>query len=234
MVESGIPAEVEGRTKGLHSLHQKIQRQQRSIDQIYDLMAVRVITDTVKNCYAALGVVHQIWRPVPGRFKDYIAMARPNLYQSLHTTVIHAGQPFEIQIRTQEMHRIAEQGVAAHWKYKDGRAIGADGDDQRIVWMRQLIEWVQEMEEPSEFLVHSQSGPLPRRGLHLLAERPRCRAAVVAPRLSISPIPFIPKSATNAPAPKSTVKSSRCATCSPTVTSLRFSRRKVTGQAATG
>ncbi|MGB6525605.1 MAG: HD domain-containing protein, partial [Candidatus Acidiferrales bacterium] len=104
MVESGIPAEVEGRTKGLHSLHQKIQRQQRSIDQIYDLMAVRVITDTVKNCYAALGVVHQIWRPVPGRFKDYIAMARPNLYQSLHTTVIHAGQPFEIQIRTQEMH----------------------------------------------------------------------------------------------------------------------------------
>ncbi|MFZ0416141.1 MAG: bifunctional (p)ppGpp synthetase/guanosine-3',5'-bis(diphosphate) 3'-pyrophosphohydrolase [Candidatus Acidiferrales bacterium] len=163
MVESGIPAEVEGRTKGLHSLHQKIQRQQRSIDQIYDLMAVRVITDTVKNCYAALGVVHQIWRPVPGRFKDYIAMARPNLYQSLHTTVIHAGQPFEIQIRTQEMHRIAEQGVAAHWKYKDGRATsGADSqrdghkdgqrDDQRIVWMRQLIEWVQEMEEPSEFL----------------------------------------------------------------------------------
>ncbi|HEV2287969.1 MAG TPA: bifunctional (p)ppGpp synthetase/guanosine-3',5'-bis(diphosphate) 3'-pyrophosphohydrolase [Candidatus Acidoferrales bacterium] len=162
MVESGIPAEVEGRTKGLHSLHQKIQRQQRSIDQIYDLMAVRVITDTVKNCYAALGVVHQIWRPVPGRFKDYIAMPRPNLYQSLHTTVIHAGQPFEIQIRTQEMHRIAEQGVAAHWKYKDGHAAsGADSreghkegqrDDQRIVWMRQLIEWVQEMEEPSEFL----------------------------------------------------------------------------------
>lgn len=160
MVESGIPAEVEGRTKGLFSLHQKMLRQQRSLDQIYDLMAVRVITDTVKNCYAALGVVHQIWRPVPGRFKDYIAMPRPNLYQSLHTTVIHSGQPFEIQFRTQEMHRIAEQGVAAHWKYKDayspsGRA-GSDvddqRDDQRVLWMRQLIEWVQEMEEPSEFL----------------------------------------------------------------------------------
>jgi GTP diphosphokinase / guanosine-3',5'-bis(diphosphate) 3'-diphosphatase len=150
MVESGIPAEVEGRTKGLFSLHQKMLRQQRSIDQIYDLMAVRVITDTVKNCYAALGVVHQIWRPVPGRFKDYIAMPRPNLYQSLHTTVIHSGQ---------DMHRIAEQGVAAHWKYKDARGSsgrpGADADDrddQRVVWMRQLIEWVQEMEEPTEFL----------------------------------------------------------------------------------
>lgn len=164
MVENGIPAEVEGRTKGLFSLHQKMLRQQRSIDQIYDLMAVRVITDTEKNCYAALGVVHQIWRPVPGRFKDYISMPRPNLYQSLHTTVLHSGQPFEIQIRTQDMHRIAEQGVAAHWKYKDARAPsgrpGADGrvdvddqrDDQRVVWMRQLIEWVQEMEEPSEFL----------------------------------------------------------------------------------
>src|SRR5579875_1314865 len=151
MVESGIPAEVQGRVKRLYSLHLKIQKQQRMLDQVYDLLAVRVITDTVKNCYAALGVIHQIWRPVPGRFKDYIAMPRPNLYQSLHTTVIHSGQPFEVQIRTQEMHRIAEQGVAAHWKYKDGHAASA-ADDQRIVWMRQLIEWVQEMQEPSEFL----------------------------------------------------------------------------------
>jgi guanosine-3',5'-bis(diphosphate) 3'-pyrophosphohydrolase len=153
MVESGIPAEVQARTKRLYSLHQKIQKQQRTLDQVYDLLAVRVITDTVKNCYAALGVIHQIWRPVPGRFKDFIAMPRPNLYQSLHTTVIHAGQPFEVQIRTQEMHRIAEQGVAAHWKYKDGRAESASSpDDQRIIWMRHLIEWVQEMQEPSEFL----------------------------------------------------------------------------------
>lgn len=152
MVENGIPAEVQGRTKRLYSLHLKIQKQQRNLDQIYDLLAVRVITDTVKNCYAALGVIHQIWRPVPGRFKDYIAMPRPNLYQSLHTTVIHSGQPFEVQIRTQEMHRIAEQGVAAHWKYKGGTEVASSADDQRIVWMRHLIEWVQEMQEPSEFL----------------------------------------------------------------------------------
>jgi GTP pyrophosphokinase len=151
MVESGIPAEVQARIKRMYSLHLKIQKQQRTLDQVFDLLAVRVVTDTVKNCYAALGVIHQIWPPVPGRFKDYIAMPRPNLYQSLHTTVIHAGQPFEVQIRTQEMHRIAEQGVAAHWKYKDGREV-SHADDQRIVWMRQLIEWVQEMQEPSEFL----------------------------------------------------------------------------------
>ncbi|MGC1202787.1 MAG: bifunctional (p)ppGpp synthetase/guanosine-3',5'-bis(diphosphate) 3'-pyrophosphohydrolase, partial [Candidatus Acidiferrales bacterium] len=157
MIESGIPAEVQGRIKRIYSIHVKSQKQQRTLDQIFDLLAVRVITDTVKNCYGALGVIHQIWRPVPGRFKDYIAMPRPNLYQSLHTAVIHGGQPFEVQIRTQEMHRIAEQGVAAHWKYKDGHDASASSssnsaDDQRIVWMRQLIEWVKEMQEPSEFL----------------------------------------------------------------------------------
>jgi len=151
LVENGIPAELEARVKGLYSLHRKIIRQERSLDQIYDLLAVRVISDTDRNCYAALGVVHHIWRPVPGRFKDYIAMPRPNLYQSLHTTVIHSGQPFEIQIRTQEMHRIAEEGVAAHWKYKDGKPVSS-GDDQRITWMRQLIEWSQELQEPGEFL----------------------------------------------------------------------------------
>jgi GTP diphosphokinase / guanosine-3',5'-bis(diphosphate) 3'-diphosphatase len=151
LVENGIPAELEARVKGLYSLHRKILRQERSLEQVYDLLAVRVITDNERSCYAALGVVHHIWRPVPGRFKDYIAMARPNLYQSLHTTVIHGGQPFEIQIRTQEMHRIAEEGVAAHWKYKDGKPSSGD-DDQRITWMRQLIEWSQELQEPGEFL----------------------------------------------------------------------------------
>ncbi len=151
LVENGIPAELEARVKGLYSLHRKILRQERSLEQVYDLLAVRVITDNDRSCYAALGVVHHIWRPVPGRFKDYIAMARPNLYQSLHTTVIHGGQPFEIQIRTQEMHRIAEEGVAAHWKYKDGKPSSGD-DDQRITWMRQLIEWSQELQEPGEFL----------------------------------------------------------------------------------
>jgi GTP diphosphokinase / guanosine-3',5'-bis(diphosphate) 3'-diphosphatase len=151
LVENSIPAEVQGRIKGLYSLHDKITRQQRPLEQVYDLLAVRVITDTERNCYAALGVIHQIWRPVPGRFKDYIAMSRPNLYQSLHTTVIHRGQPFELQIRTQEMHRIAEEGVAAHWKYKDGKQV-SEADDRRIAWMRQLIEWAQEMQEPGEFL----------------------------------------------------------------------------------
>ena len=151
LVETGIPAEVQARVKRAYSLHLKIQKQQRVIEQVYDLLAVRVITDSIKNCYATLGVIHQIWPPVPGRFKDYIAMPRPNLYQSLHTTVIHGGQAFEVQIRTQEMHRIAEQGIAAHWKYKDGHAV-SNADDQRIVWMRQLIEWVQEMQEPSEFM----------------------------------------------------------------------------------
>ena len=149
--DSGITAEVEGRIKRLYSVHQKSLRQHRTLDQIYDLLAIRIITDTIRSCYAALGVVHQAWRPVPGRFKDYIAMPRPNLYQSLHTTVIYAGQTFEVQIRTQEMHRIAEQGVAAHWRYKDGKEV-SDADDQRILWMRQLIEWVKEMQEPSDFL----------------------------------------------------------------------------------
>src|SRR5579864_2143583 len=151
LVENGIPAELEARVKGLYSLHRKIVRQESGLEQVYDLLAVRVITDTERNCYAALGVMHHIWRPVPGRFKDYIAMPRPNLYQSLHTTVLHGGQSFEVQIRTQEMHRIAEQGVAAHWRYKDGANV-SDGDDQRVVWMRQLIEWAREMREPAEFL----------------------------------------------------------------------------------
>jgi guanosine-3',5'-bis(diphosphate) 3'-pyrophosphohydrolase len=151
LVEAGIPAELEARVKSLFSLNQKVVRQERGLEQVYDLLAVRVITDSERNCYAALGVVHHIWRPVPGRFKDYIAMPRPNLYQSLHTTVLHGGQPFEVQIRTQEMHRIAEEGVAAHWKYKGGKP-SSDDDDQRIAWMRQLIEWSQELQEPGEFL----------------------------------------------------------------------------------
>ena len=151
LVEGGIPAELEARVKGLYSLHRKMLRQQSSLEQVYDLLAIRVVTDSERSCYAALGVVHHIWRPVPGRFKDYIAMPRPNLYQSLHTTVLHGGQPFEVQIRTQEMHRLAEEGVAAHWKYKGGKP-ASDNDDQRIAWMRQLIEWSQELQEPGEFL----------------------------------------------------------------------------------
>jgi GTP pyrophosphokinase len=151
LVENGIPAELEARVKSLYSLHRKMLRQETGLEQVYDLLAVRVITDSERNCYAALGVVHHIWRPVPGRFKDYIAMVRPNLYQSLHTTVLHSGQSFEVQIRTQDMHRTAEEGVAAHWKYKSGKP-GSEDDDKRIAWMRQLIEWSQELQEPGEFL----------------------------------------------------------------------------------
>lgn len=146
-----IPGRVEGRIKRPYSIHQKMIRQNLTLDQIYDLLALRVITDSVKNCYAALGVVHQLWHPVPGRFKDYLAMPSANLYQSLHTSVLYQGQHFEVQIRTEEMHRVAEQGIAAHWMYKDAADI-TPTDAQRVAWLRQLIEWAKEVEDPSEFL----------------------------------------------------------------------------------
>ncbi len=146
----GIPARVEGRVKRAFSVYQKLRRQTISIEQVYDLFALRIITDSVKNCYGALGVIHNEWRPVPGRVKDFIAIPRPNLYQSLHTSVVGPeGRHVEIQIRTDEMHRIAEEGIAAHWKYKEGKR-GAQ-DDQRIAWLRQLVEWQQEMRDPAEF-----------------------------------------------------------------------------------
>ena len=152
MKETNVPARVEGRIKRLYSIWQKLRRQQISIEQVYDLLAVRIITDDVKNCYAALGVIHNTWRPVPGRIKDFIAIPRPNLYQSLHTSVIGPhGQPFEVQIRTEEMHRIAEEGIAAHWKYKDGRPLRQQ-DEERFAWLRHLVEWQQEMRDPGEFL----------------------------------------------------------------------------------
>lgn len=148
----GIPARVEARLKRPYSIYQKIKRQKISIDQVYDLMAIRIVTDSVKNCYAALGVIHNEWRPVPGRIKDFIAIPRPNLYQSLHTSVVGPhGQHFEVQIRTEEMHRIAEEGIAAHWKYKEGRK-GPAEDDQRIAWLRHLVEWQREMQDPGEFM----------------------------------------------------------------------------------
>src|SRR5579864_4840451 len=148
----GIPAKVEARMKRAYSVYQKMKRQKIGVDQVYDLLALRIITDSVKNCYAALGVIHNEWRPVPGRIKDFIAIPRPNLYQSLHTSVIGPqGQPFEVQIRTEEMHRIAEEGIAAHWKYKEGRK-GPGQEDQRIGWLRQLVEWQKELHDPGEFM----------------------------------------------------------------------------------
>jgi GTP pyrophosphokinase len=149
---AGIEATIEGRTKRLHSIHQKLRRQRIELDQVYDFVALRVMVHGIPDCYAALGVIHNLWRPVPGRIKDFIAMPRPNGYQSLHTSVIaDDGQPFEIQIRTQEMHRVAEEGIAAHWKYKEGRT-GYDKDDHAFAWLRQLLEWQQEVKDPHEFL----------------------------------------------------------------------------------
>jgi GTP pyrophosphokinase len=149
---AGIDAVVEGRIKRLHSIHQKLRRQRIDLEQVYDFVALRVLVHGVPDCYAALGVLHNTWRPVPGRIKDFIAMPRPNGYQSLHTSVIgDEGQPFEVQIRTHEMHRIAEEGIAAHWKYKEGRT-GVDKDDHAFSWLRQLLEWQQEVKDPHEFL----------------------------------------------------------------------------------
>ncbi|MGD1090840.1 MAG: bifunctional (p)ppGpp synthetase/guanosine-3',5'-bis(diphosphate) 3'-pyrophosphohydrolase [Bryobacteraceae bacterium] len=152
LAREGIPARVDGRLKRAYSVFEKLKRQKISLDQVYDLLAVRIITDSVKNCYAALGVIHNEWRPIPGRIKDFIAIPRPNLYQSLHTSVMGpGGRHFEVQIRTEEMHRIAEEGIAAHWKYKEGRR-GPAADDQRIAWLRQLVEWQRDMRDSGEFM----------------------------------------------------------------------------------
>jgi GTP diphosphokinase / guanosine-3',5'-bis(diphosphate) 3'-diphosphatase len=152
LAREGIPARVEGRLKRPYSVWLKLKRQKIPIEQVYDLLALRIITDSLKNTYGALGVIHNEWPPIPGRIKDFIAMPRPNGYQSLHTSVMGAGgQAFEVQIRTEEMHRLAEEGVAAHWKYKEGRR-GASDDEQYMQWMRQLIEWQQEMRDPGEFM----------------------------------------------------------------------------------
>ncbi|MDX2268917.1 MAG: bifunctional (p)ppGpp synthetase/guanosine-3',5'-bis(diphosphate) 3'-pyrophosphohydrolase [Bryobacter sp.] len=152
LAREGIPARVEGRVKRPYSVWLKLRRQKISIDQVYDLLAIRIITDSLKNVYGALGVIHNEWPPIPGRIKDFIAMPRQNGYQSLHTSVMgRGGQAFEVQIRTEEMHRLAEEGVAAHWKYKEGRR-GSSNDEQYMQWMRQLIEWQQEMRDPGEFM----------------------------------------------------------------------------------
>ena len=155
IVNAGIKAHIDGRVKHFYSIYKKMVNQNKTIDQIYDLFAVRIIVDSVKDCYAALGVIHEIYKPIPGRFKDYIAMPKPNMYQSLHTTLIgSSGQPFEIQIRTYEMHKAAEFGIAAHWKYKtaaDGK-IASDAEEEKLSWLRQILEWQQDMADNKEFL----------------------------------------------------------------------------------
>ena len=156
MVEAGIKAQVDGRVKHFFSIYKKMVNQNKTIDQIYDLFAVRILVDTVKDCYAALGVIHEMYKPIPGRFKDYIAMPKPNMYQSLHTTLIGPnGQPFEIQIRTFEMHKTAEYGIAAHWKYKeasDGKTSTGNREEEKLNWLRQILEWQRDMSDNKEFM----------------------------------------------------------------------------------
>ncbi len=150
--ENNIPATIASRIKRNYSIYLKMKKQKISIEQVYDFIALRIITDSVKNCYAALGFMHQIGRPVPGRIKDFIAIPKPNLYQSLHTSIVtEKGQTCEIQIRTQEMHRVAEEGIAAHWKYKEGKAAKVK-EEQHVIWLRQLLEYHQEVKDPREFL----------------------------------------------------------------------------------
>ena len=156
--EAGIKAEISGRAKHFFSIYKKMVNQDKTIDQIYDLFAIRIIVDTIKDCYAALGVMHEKYKPIPGRFKDYIAMPKPNMYQSLHTTLIGpSGQPFEVQIRTFEMHRTAEYGIAAHWKYKEENNNGTATnttvtEEEKLSWLRQILEWQQEMSDNQEFM----------------------------------------------------------------------------------
>ena len=156
MDDANIKAQVDGRVKHFFSIYKKMVNQDKTIDQIYDLFAVRILVDTVKDCYAALGVIHEMYKPIPGRFKDYIAMPKPNMYQSLHTTLIGPnGQPFEIQIRTYEMHRTAEYGIAAHWKYKessDGKAPVGKSEEEKLNWLRQILEWLRDMSDNKEFM----------------------------------------------------------------------------------
>jgi GTP pyrophosphokinase len=153
LAEVGIKADIQGRPKHFYSIYKKMEEKGRDLNELYDLIAVRVIVESVKDCYGTLGIIHTLWKPIPGRFKDYIAMPKPNMYQSLHTTVMgYKGEPFEIQIRTLEMHRTAEFGIAAHWKYKEGAKGGSKDFEKRLAWLRQILEWQTEVRDTKEFM----------------------------------------------------------------------------------
>ena len=152
MRENGFSADIFYRIKGIYSIYDKMRRQRVDLDKVYDFIAFRILTDSLKNCYGILGIIHQLWRPIPGRFKDFISLPKPNLYQSLHTTVVsEKGFTFEVQIRTEDMHRIAEEGIAAHWKYKEGKVVGGK-DEDALRWLRHLVEWHQEVSDNRDFM----------------------------------------------------------------------------------
>ena len=180
---AGIKAQIDGRVKHFFSIYKKMKNQGKTLDQIYDLFAVRIIVDSVKECYAALGVIHEMYKPIPGRFKDYIAMPKPNMYQSLHTTLIGSGgQPFEIQIRTFDMHKAAEYGIAAHWKYKensDGKKVDAQ-EEEKLLWLRHILEWQRDMSDNTEFM------SLLKNDLDLFSENVYC----FTPNGDVKTLPF--------------------------------------------
>ena len=150
-----VSASLSGRPKQAYSIYNKTIKYNSGIDTLYDFLGIRILTDSVKDCYAALGMVHKYWRPIPGRFKDYIAVPKPNMYQSLHTSVIYDGKPLEVQIRTHDMHRVAEEGIAAHWDYKERGGSGnsnAPDYKEKLSWLRNLIEWCQEVNDASELM----------------------------------------------------------------------------------
>src|SRR5438477_7831149 len=229
----GIQAEITGRPKHIYSVWQKMTREDKDFSEIYDLSAIRVQVESVRDCYGVLGVVHSLWKPMPGRFKDYIAMPKSNGYQSLHTTVItHTGEPIEIQIRTQEMHRVAEFGVAAHWTYKEG---GKDASfDQKLSWLRSLLEWQNEVGDAESFL-NTVKVDLFQDEVYVFTPRGDVINLPSGPRLSTSPTASTPRSVTDASARRSTAAWCPSNTRCRTARSSRSSPRGVlTGPAGTG
>jgi GTP diphosphokinase / guanosine-3',5'-bis(diphosphate) 3'-diphosphatase len=217
LTQHAIEGKVQGRVKHLYSVYNKLQKQGIDFDQLHDLIAFRIVVPSLRDCYAMLGVIHSAWRPIPGRFKDYIAMPKANMYQSLHTTVMGpGGQRMEVQIRTEEMHRIAEEGIAAHWKYKEGSA-AARAEEHRFGWLRQLMEWQKELKDSREFMSSVMFT--------------NCRGTV--PR-STSPTVSTPISATTAAAPKSTAGWCRSKLRSKTATASRSLPRRIRCRARIG
>ena len=211
LAEAGIEAELSGRPKHIYSIHKKMQRKRAEFGEIYDVHALRVLVDDVRECYAALGVVHSLWRPIPGQFDDYIAMPKNNMYQSLHTAVVALdGKPLEVQIRSHDMHRVSEVGIAAHWRYKEGSRTDR-AYDAKLAWVRQLMEWQRTSRTPPSSSRASSSTSSRTRSS---SSRPRAtsRTCRPAPRRSTSPTASTPRSATPASAPRSTTASCRSTT----------------------